>query len=470
MHPSPSAVPVRLADPLEPVPLLAGSPDDDAVSSAIFAPLWGRTPAVWWGALLLSLAALGTFLVAVVVTIGIGVGTWGIDVPVAWAFAITSFVWWIGIGHAGTLISAILLLFQQRWRTSINRISETMTLFAVMMAGLFPLLHLGRPWFGYWLIPYPATMGLWTQFKSPLVWDVFAVSTYFTVSLLFWYVGLVPDLAALRDTGRSRIQRIACGVLALGWRGSARHWNEYRTAYLLLAGLATPLVISVHTIVSFDFAVSQLPGWHTTIFPPYFVAGAIFSGFAMVLTLLLPARRLLHLEGLVTTKHVDNMSKVLLVTGLMVAYGYVVEQFMAWYAGNPVEAFAYQLRWTGPYRGVYLVQLACNVLVPQLLWVRGLRQNPWVVWVVSVLVNVGMWSERFTIIAGSLIRTQLPSSWGAFQPTWVDWSLLAGTIGFFLALFLLFIRFLPAVSTTEVKELRRQLDVQAAGGPYVVPD
>jgi Ni/Fe-hydrogenase subunit HybB-like protein len=418
----------------------------------------------------LSMAGLALFALAAAVTFGVGVGTWGVNVPVAWAFAITNFVWWIGIGHAGTLISAILLLFQQRWRTSINRLSESMTLFAVMMAGLFPILHLGRPWFAYWLFPYPATMGVWPQFKSPLVWDVFAVSTYFTVSLLFWYVGLVPDLAALRDTSRTRAQRIAYGVLALGWRGSGRHWHDYRIGYLLLAGLATPLVVSVHTIVSFDFAVSQLPGWHTTIFPPYFVAGAIFSGFAMVLTLLIPARRFLHLEPLITARHLDNMNKVLLATGLMVAYGYLVENFMAWYQGNPLESYAFWIRWAGPYRWVYFIQLFCNVVVPQIMWVRRFREGALVTWIVSILVNVGMWSERFTIVAGSLLHTQVPTSWGLFLPTWVDWSLLAGTVGAFLALFLLFIRFLPAVSATEVKELRRQLDVESAGGLHVIPE
>ncbi len=460
----------RPPDPLEPVPLIVGRPDDRTVSAEIYEPVWRPTPTIWWVLFFLTTAGMGLFAAAVVVTFGIGVGTWGINIPVAWAFAITNFVWWIGIGHAGTLISAILLLFQQRWRTSINRLSETMTLFAVMMAGLFPILHLGRPWFAYWLFPYWASMRVWPQFKSPLVWDVFAVSTYFTVSLLFWYVGLIPDLAALRDHSRTRGQRLVYGVLALGWRGSARHWHDYRVGYLLLAGLATPLVVSVHTIVSFDFAVSQVPGWHTTIFPPYFVAGAIFSGFAMVLTLLIPARRFLRLERVITAKHLDNMNKVLLATGLMVAYGYAMEHFIGWYQGDPYEAYAYWVRGAGPYRWIFLTQIFCNVLVPQLMWVRRLRENPAVVWVAAVLVNVGMWSERFVIVAGSLIRTQVPSSWGIFRPTWVDWGLLVGTIAFFLALFLLFIRFLPAVSATEVKELRRDLDVEAAGGPYLVPD
>ncbi len=457
-------------DPLETVPLVVGTPDDRAVSEDIFGPLWRPARPGWWGLLLLALGGVGLLTLAAAVTFGVGVGTWGLNVPVAWAFAITNFVWWIGIGHAGTLISAILLLFQQRWRTSINRLSETMTLFAVMMAGLFPLLHLGRPWFFYWLFPYWASMRVWPQFKSPLVWDVFAVSTYFTVSLLFWYLGLIPDLAALRDASQGRLRRLAYGVFALGWRGSARHWHDYRLGYLLLAGLATPLVVSVHTIVSFDFAVSQLPGWHTTIFPPYFVAGAIFSGFAMVMTLLIPARRFLGLERVITAKHIENMNKVILATGLMVAYGYLTEHYIAWYSGDGFDAFGEWNRVHGPFAALYWVMILCNVLAPQVLWLRRARTSLVVSWVVSLLVNVGMWTERFVIIAVSLTRTHLPSSWGSYAPTWVDWGLLFGSISLFGLLFLLFLRFLPAVSSTEVKELRRQLDVEAAGGPRLLPD
>ncbi len=457
-------------DPLDPAPLLEGRPSDRQISDRIFDPVWRRTPIGWWLLFLAGLGGSGLFLVAVGATFFVGVGTWGNNIPVAWAYGITNFVWWIGIGHAGTLISAILLLFQQRWRTSINRFAEAMTLFAVMMAGMFPVLHLGRPWFAYWLFPYPANTGVWPNFKSPLVWDVFAVSTYFTVSLLFWYVGLIPDLAGLRDASRSRLRRKVYGVFALGWRGSARHWRHYRIAYLVLAGLATPLVLSVHTIVSFDFAVSQLPGWHTTIFPPYFVAGAIFSGFAMVLTLIIPARRALGLEQVITEKHLDNMGKVLLATGLMVTYGYLMENFIAWYGGDRYEAFAFWNRRAGPYGWVYAIQLFCNVLVPQAMWIPRVRRSWIAAWIISILVNVGMWTERFVIIAVSLHRDFLPSSWKMYGPTWVDWSLLLGSMALFGTLFLLFLRFVPAVSSSEVKELRRQLEVEAAGGPRRVPD
>ncbi|MFL5274698.1 MAG: NrfD/PsrC family molybdoenzyme membrane anchor subunit, partial [Anaeromyxobacteraceae bacterium] len=381
------------------------------------------------------------------------------NIPVAWAYDIINFVWWIGIGHAGTLISAILLLFQQKWRTSINRFAEAMTLFAVMQALLFPLIHLGRPQFAWWLFPYPSTLGVWPNFKSPLLWDVFAVSTYFTVSLLFWYVGLLPDLAALRDASKSRTARMVYGIFSLGWRGSARAWRHYRIAYLLLAGLATPLVLSVHTIVSFDFAVSQLPGWHTTIFPPYFVAGAIFSGFAMVVTLMIPARKVFGFEHVITQRHIDNMTKVMLATGLMVSYGYCMEHFIAWYSGNPYESYVFfQTRQRGPYAPIYWLMLFCNVVVPQIFWSPKVRSNMWMVWIASILVNVGMWTERFNIIVTSLHRDFLPSSWAMYRPTIVDWSILFGTIGFFGLLFLLFLRFVPSVSASEVKELRRELD------------
>ncbi|HEX9107312.1 MAG TPA: NrfD/PsrC family molybdoenzyme membrane anchor subunit, partial [Longimicrobiales bacterium] len=407
-------------------------------------------------------ALTGVLFTAISYTFAVGVGAWGNNIPVAWAFGIINFVWWIGIGHAGTLISAILLLFQQQWRTSINRFAEAMTLFAVMQAGLFPILHLGRPWFAWWLFPYPATLGLWPQFKSALMWDVFAVSTYFTVSLLFWYVGLLPDLAALRDTSRSRAARIAYGIFSLGWRGSARHWRHWRIAYLLLAGLATPLVLSVHTIVSFDFAISQVPGWHTTIFPPYFVAGAIFSGFAMVLTLMVPARKVFGFEHVITERHIENMCKVLLATGLMVSYGYVMEHFIAWYSGNKYEAYTFFVnRQRGPYAPIYYLMLFCNVVVPQIFWWGKARRSLVVVWVVSLLVNVGMWTERFNIIVTSLSRDYLPSAWAVYRPTIVDWSIFVGTIGFFGFLFLLFLRFVPSVSASEVKELRRELEHEA---------
>src|SRR5262245_46383675 len=346
-----------------------------------------------------------------------GVGIWGINVPVAWGFAIVNFVWWIGIGHAGTLISAILLLLRQKWRTSINRFAEAMTLFAVACAGLFPLLHMGRPWFFYWLIPYPNTMDLWPQWRSPLVWDVFAVTTYLLVSLMFWFIGLIPDLATLRDRSQSRVGRVIYGMLAMGWRGSARHWHRYEKAYLLLAALATPLVVSVHTVVSFDFAVSIVPGWHATIFPPYFVAGALFSGFAMVLTLAIPVRALYGLQDFITTRHLENMAKILLATGLMVVYGYGMEAFMSWYGGNEFEQYMSLNRLLGPYAPLYWLLLACNFLAPQLFWFRKLRTNVKVLFVVSLIVNLGMWLERFVIVVTSLHRDFLPSSWGMYYPT-----------------------------------------------------
>jgi len=442
---------------LDPIPLIAGRQDSDSLTRIIFNPVWEKTRPGWWLLFLLGLGGTGLLIAAISVTLAQGIGSWGNNVPVAWAYGITNFVWWIGIGHAGTLISAILLLLQQRWRNSINRFAETMTLFAVMCAGMFPVLHLGRPWFFYWLIPYPNRMKVWPQFRSALPWDVVAVTTYFTVSLLFWYVGLVPDFASLRDASNTRVKRIVYGIFALGWRGSSRQWHQYKIAYLLLAALATPLVLSVHTIVSFDFAISQLPGWHSTIFPPYFVAGAIFSGFAMVLTLVIPARRALGLQEVITLKHIDNMNKVLLATGLMVGYGYLMETFIGWYSGDKYELFAVTNRALGPYRLVYWLLIFCNVLAPQVFWSKGMRTNVIVTWIVAVLVNVGMWSERFVIIIVSLHRDFLPSSWAMYRPTWVDWSLLAGTIGFFGTCFLLTLRFLPIISATETKELNKEL-------------
>jgi len=447
---------------LDPIPLIAGPQDNESLTRIIFNPVWEKTRRGWWLLFLLGLGGTGLLIAAISVTLAQGIGSWGNNVPVAWAYGITNFVWWIGIGHAGTLISAILLLLQQRWRNSINRFAETMTLFAVMCAGMFPVLHLGRPWFFYWLIPYPNRMKVWPQFRSALPWDVVAVTTYFTVSLLFWYVGLVPDFASLRDASNTRVKRIVYGIFALGWRGSSRQWHQYKIAYLLLAALATPLVLSVHTIVSFDFAISQLPGWHSTIFPPYFVAGAIFSGFAMVLTLVIPARRALGLQEVITLKHIDNMNKVLLATGLMVGYGYLMETFIGWYSGDKYELFAVTNRALGPYRLVYWLLIFCNVLAPQVFWSKGMRTNVIVTWIVAVLVNVGMWSERFVIIIVSLHRDFLPSSWAMYRPTWVDWSLLAGTIGFFGTCFLLTLRFLPIISATETKELNKELREERA--------
>jgi Ni/Fe-hydrogenase subunit HybB-like protein len=408
----------------------------------------------WFLGIGISFLMTMMLLVAVTELFLRGVGIWGIDVPVMWGFAIVNFVWWIGIGHAGTLISAILLLLKQDWRTSINRFAEAMTLFAVACAGLFPLLHLGRPWLFYWLLPYPNTMGLWPQWRSPLVWDVFAVSTYATVSLLFWYVGLIPDLATLRDRARNRWAQYIYGFLAMGWRGSARHWERYRMAYLLLAGLATPLVVSVHTVVSFDFTIAILPGWHSTIFPPYFVAGAIFSGFAMVITLAVPLRAAFGLHDFITARHLNNMAKVLLATGLIVAYGYMMEAFMAWYGQNPYEKFVQiQNRPFGPYWHTYWMLIGCNVMTPQFLWIPWVRANAVVLWLIALVVNIGMWLERYVIIITSLHRDFLPSSWGMYHGTVWDYATFYGTLGLFFALFFLFIRFLPVISIAEMREL-----------------
>jgi Ni/Fe-hydrogenase subunit HybB-like protein len=412
-----------------------------------------KTPKGWWIGFGISFLLMNLLFVAVAHLLINGIGIWGVNIPVAWGFAIINFVWWIGIGHAGTLISAILLLLRQRWRTSINRFAEAMTLFAVACAGLYPILHLGRPGFAYWLFPYPNTMGVWPQFRSPLVWDVFAVSTYATVSLIFWYIGLIPDLATLRDRARHRFARVAYGMLAMGWRGSAVHWHRYETAYLLLAGLATPLVVSVHSIVSLDFAVSVLPGWHSTIFPPYFVAGAIYAGFAMVLTLAIPLRAAYGLEDLITMHHLDNMAKVMLTTGLFVFYGYIMEAFFAWYSANPNEAYLMTNRATGPYAPMYWLLLICNGLVPQLLWSPRLRASVPLLFVISLVVSLGMWLERYIIVVTSLHRDFLPSSWGMYSGTIWDWATFIGTLGLFLSLLFLFIRVLPMISIFEMREL-----------------
>lgn len=422
----------------------------DKISSMV---LTGRTPRYWWVGFGISFLIVMILLAAVTYLLVRGVGIWGINIPVGWGFAIINFVWWIGIGHAGTLISAILLLLRQEWRTSINRFAEAMTLFAVANAALFPLLHLGRPWFFYWLFPYPNTMALWPQFRSPLVWDVFAITTYALVSLLFWYVGLIPDLATLRDRASSFFGRITYGFLAMGWRGSARHWHRYQKAYFLLAALATPLVVSVHSIVGLDFAISVIPGWHTTVFPPYFVAGAIFSGFAMVMTIAIPLRAAYNLEDFITMGHLDNMAKVMLAMGLIVAYGYLMENFMAWYSGDEFEMFIYEFRFTGFYRVVYWSLLILNVLIPQVLWSRRVRSNVLLLWIISILINVGMWIERFIIVVTSLSRDFLTSSWGNYLPTIWDWATFIGTIGLFFALIFLFIRLLPVISIFEMREL-----------------
>jgi molybdopterin-containing oxidoreductase family membrane subunit len=386
--------------------------------------------------------------------LAMGIGIWGNNQPVAWAFDIINFVWWIGIGHAGTLISAILFLFRQEWRTSINRFAEAMTIFAVMCAGLFPLLHTGRPWLAYWLFPYPNVMEMYPQFRSPLMWDVFAVSTYFTVSVLFWYTGLIPDLASLRDRAKSKAAKIIAGIAAMGWRGSARHWQRYEIIYLLLAGISTPLVISVHSIVALDFAVSQLPGWHTTIFPPYFVAGAVFSGFAMVLTLAIPVRALFGFKDFITQKHLDAMSKVMLATGLIVVYGYAMEAFIALvYSANPHEEFLMKNRMFGPYAWSYWMLILCNAVIPQLLWFKRIRLHTGILWVISIFINIGMWLERFVILVTTLHRDFVPSSWGMYKPTVFDFSMFIGTIGFFGLLMCLFIRFVPMIAGFELREL-----------------
>lgn len=382
-----------------------------------------------------------------------GTGIWGINIPVGWGFAIVNFVWWIGIGHAGTLISAILFLLNQQWRTSINRFAEAMTLFAVACAAVFPGIHVGRPWMAFYMFPYPSTMGIWPQFRSPLIWDVFAVSTYGTVSALFWFVGLIPDLATLRDRATNKPAQIIYGMLAMGWRGSARHWHRYQSAYLLLAGLATPLVLSVHSVISFDFSVGIVPGWHTTIFPPYFVAGAIYSGFAMVLTIAIPLRKAYGLEDFITMRHLENMAKVMLATGLIVAYGYFMEFFLALYSGNKFDVFLVQQRLHGPYSGYYFALILCNILTPQLLWIRKVRTNVPALFLMSLVINLGMWLERFVIVVISLTRDFVPGAWGRYQATFWDYSTFIGTMGLFVSLLFLFVRGLPAISIAEMREL-----------------
>ncbi len=417
----------------------------------------------WYLGFCFATALVLILLYSIGYLLAVGVGIWGVNVPVGWGFAIINFVWWIGIGHAGTLISAILLLLKQSWRTSINRFAEAMTLFAVACAAIFPVIHMGRPWFAYWMVPYPNTMGLWPQWRSPLIFDVFAVTTYFLISLLFWYIGLIPDMATLRDRSQSRVGRVIYGILAMGWRGSARHWHRYEKAYLILAALATPLVVSVHTIVSFDFAVSIVPGWHTTIFPPYFVAGALFAGFAMVLTLAIPIRAFYGLEDFITMRHLQNMAKVMLATGLLVVYGYLMEAFMAWYSGNEFEKSMMINRMTGPYGWLYWLLLLCNFAVPQLLWFRRMRSNVAVLFVVALVVNVGMWLERFIIVVTSLHRDFLPSSWDMYYPTIWDVLTFLGTIGLFLWLLMLFVRYLPMISIFEMRTLLPQAEVKENG-------
>ncbi|MGA1235744.1 MAG: NrfD/PsrC family molybdoenzyme membrane anchor subunit [Limisphaerales bacterium] len=443
---------------LEREPLVSNTRSPGWISDQVAAIVEGKTPRWWWMAFIPSVMMMTMLGAMLLYQVSTGVGVWGNNHPVMWGWDIINFVWWIGIGHAGTLISAILFLLRQRWRTAVNRAAEAMTIFAVMCAGIYPGLHVGRVWWDWWLFPIPNANGIWPQFRSPLMWDVFAVSTYFTVSLLFWYMGLIPDLAVLRDRAKSKIRKFAYGLFSLGWTGSNRHWSNYEKAYLILAGLSTPLVLSVHSIVSLDFAVSQLPGWHTTIFPPYFVAGAIFSGFGMVLTLLIPLRKLCKLEDIITMRHIDLMCKVTLATGSIVGYAYLMELFIAWYSGSPYERFAFLNRLQGPYAWGYWTMMICNVIVPQVFWSKKARNHIWLVWIVSILVNIGMWFERFVIIVISLHRDFLPSNWGYFIPSWVDICTFLGTFGLFFTLFLLFLRFLPMIAISEVKGITPQAD------------
>ncbi|MEO6950840.1 MAG: NrfD/PsrC family molybdoenzyme membrane anchor subunit [Polyangia bacterium] len=443
-------------------PVFIGHPTDAALTDQILDPVWAPKSRAWMPAFVFTgLGSLGLFAL-VFWTFWTGIGLWGSSIPVAWAFAITSFVWWIGIGHAGTFISAILLLFEQRWRTSINRFAEAMTLFAVVQAGIYPLIHLGRPWFFYWLAPYPATMKVWPNFKSALPWDMAAVSTYLMVSVLFWYMGLVPDLATARDRAPSRLRRTLYGIFALGWRGSARHQRHYRMAYGLLAGLATPLVLSVHSIVSCDFAITILPGWHSTIFPPYFVAGAIFSGFCMVVTLMVPIRRLYGLQNVITLKHLDNVCKMILATGLIVGYSYFCEFYLAYYSGDIYEQgtmFHSLTQATNSWTFWYTI--FTNVVLVQAFWFRSVRQSPIIAFILTLFINAGMWTERFSLIVLSQQRDFLTSSWHAYHPTFVDWGILFGTLCFFAFLFLVFLRCVPFIALTELKELNRKMAKEA---------
>ncbi len=439
-------------------PLVRNGHDFGWISDRVCSISEGKAPLWWWVLFIPSATLMGMLLFMLGYQISTGVGVWGNMHPVMWGWDIINFVWWIGIGHAGTLISAILFLLRQRWRTAVNRAAEAMTIFAVMCAGIYPALHVGRMWYDWWLFPVPNAYSIWPQFRSPLMWDVFAVSTYFTVSVLFWYMGLIPDLAVMRDRAKTRVRQFCYGLFSLGWTGSNRHWSNYEKAYLLLAGLSTPLVLSVHSIVSLDFAVSQLPGWHTTIFPPYFVAGAVFSGFGMVLTLLVPLRSIFKLQDLITMRHIDIMCKVTLATGSIVGYAYAMEFFIAWYSGSPSERFHFMNRALGPYWWGWVLMVSCNVLVPQFFWIKWCRQNLVFVFILSILVNVGMWFERFVIIVIGLHRDFLPSSWGYYRPSIVDMLTYIGTFGLFFTLFLLFIRFLPMIAISEVKGVIPQAD------------
>ncbi|RUT79366.1 NrfD/PsrC family molybdoenzyme membrane anchor subunit [Ancylomarina longa] len=432
-------------------PLIRGQKTYKKITQDIAAPIEGKPGKAWYAGIALTGSALLFGLAMIGYTIWEGIGTWGLNKTIGWGWGITNFVWWIGIGHAGTFISAILLLFRQKWRTSINRSAEAMTLFAVICAGLFPLIHMGRPLLAFFVFPYPNTRGLWVNFNSPLLWDVFAISTYFTVSLLFWYVGLIPDIGTIRDRVKSKLKKWIYGLLSFGWTGSAKHWQRHESISLILAGLAAPLVLSVHSIVSMDFATSVIPGWHTTIFPPYFVSGAIFSGFAMVLTLLIITRKVLNLENYITVGHVESMNKIIIATGSIVGIAYLTELFMAWYSGVEYEQYAFMNRATGPYWWAYWIMMSCNVISPQLLWFKKLRRSLVFTFILSIFINIGMWFERFVIIVTSLHRDYLPSSWEMYKPTIVEVGIFIGTLGLFFTLFLLFIRVFPVIAIAEVK-------------------
>jgi len=434
-------------------PLITGNKTYGEITSDLAAPIEGKAGKSWYVGIMITLSALSIGMLAIGYTIWEGIGTWGLNKTVGWGWGITNFVWWVGIGHAGTFISAILLLFRQKWRTSINRSAEAMTLFAVMCAGLFPLIHMGRPLLAFFVFPYPNTRDLWVNFNSPLLWDVFAISTYFLVSLLFWYVGLIPDLGTIRDRMTSKFKKKIYGALSFGWTGSAKHWQRHESICLILAGLAAPLVLSVHSIVSADFATSVIPGWHTTIFPPYFVAGAVFSGFAMVLTLLIITRKVLHLENYITVGHIESMNKIIIATGSIVGIAYITELFIAWYSGVEYEQYAFLNRATGPYWWAYAIMMTCNVISPQLLWFKKLRRNLVFTFILSIFINIGMWFERFVIIVTSLHRDYLPSSWSMYKPTIIEVAIFIGTLGLFFTCYLLFIRAFPVIAIAEVKSV-----------------
>ena len=444
-------------------PLVQGGKTYHQITEDLCSPT-ERTPSMMWViAFMIAVAGLGLYVFSVTWTIWKGIGSWDLNRTIGWGWDITNFVWWVGIGHAGTLISAILLLFRQKWRTGVNRAAEAMTIFAVICAGQFPLIHMGRLWLGFFIFPYPNTRGpLWVNFNSPLLWDVFAISTYFTVSLLFWYTGLVPDFATVRDRAKGFRKKVY-NALSFGWTGSAKHWQRWESLSLILAGLATPLVLSVHTIVSFDFATSAIPGWHTTIFPPYFVAGAIFSGFAMVQTLMLICRKVLNLQNYITIGHIESMNKVILLTGTIVGVAYLTELFIAWYSGYIYEQFAFYNRVFGPYWWSYVGMMSCNVLSPQIFWSKRLRRSVFVTFFMSIFINIGMWFERFVIIATTLARDFLPSSWSYYVPTWVEIGLFIGSLGLFFTLFLIFVRVAPVVAIAEIKSILKSAGDQYAG-------